>query len=168
MLNKIIPGHVNLPASLKALSTISQVQTDPRIRWAACIQPMGEKSLISIANYLKIPNEYSELALNVIRYQPTLLNIFQLNSEEILQLLEHLDAFRRPSRLQDFISSCQIPNESAKDFIQKIFEQLEKLDVKLLVAGLNTKDGEHIKTAIRKARLETIMREVMPNLKPLP
>ena len=55
----------------------------------------------------KVPSNYRDLALLVVKYQNDFYNALNLEAEELLTTLEHVDAFRRPDRFEDFLLSCE-------------------------------------------------------------
>lgn len=61
-----------------------------------------------IADTLKVPLECKDLSVLVTRELPLLLAFDELTSDEILDLLERLDAFRKPQRFQNVLTCTEI------------------------------------------------------------
>ncbi|RDS79412.1 multifunctional CCA addition/repair protein [Dyella monticola] len=66
----------------------------------------GVKPLRALALRLKVPTEYAELAERVCSEHLNVHRAFELKPATVLKLLTALDAFRRPERLQIFLTAC--------------------------------------------------------------
>jgi tRNA nucleotidyltransferase (CCA-adding enzyme) len=64
---------------------------------------------------LKVPASCKELALLVLQLAKTLQKTETLNAQNTLSLLEALDGFRRPERLQEGFEACAIAAQNTKD-----------------------------------------------------
>jgi tRNA nucleotidyltransferase (CCA-adding enzyme) len=70
-------------------------------------EPKGEKPLRALCARLGVPNEYRELALRVAMYHTHCHRALELRAETIISLFENLDLFRRPQRLEPFLTACE-------------------------------------------------------------
>jgi tRNA nucleotidyltransferase (CCA-adding enzyme) len=61
----------------------------------------------ALCDRLRVPNECRELAHGVTRYHLQCHRIRELRGETALALLEGLDAFRRPTRIESFLKACE-------------------------------------------------------------
>lgn len=96
-----------------------------------------------------VPVNYRELAVLASSYHG--INIHDLSAEQVIQLLEKLDAFRRPERFKDWLEMSQIAK------LNDFFEETQKIDSQLfLKQGL---EGKKLGEAIHNARVQKISRE---------
>ncbi|MDH3325828.1 MAG: multifunctional CCA addition/repair protein [Gammaproteobacteria bacterium] len=65
---------------------------------------------------LKVPKSYEQLALLVAEFHTQCHQALSLKSSTVLKLLERLDAFRRPERLDDFVKACEADAKGRKGF----------------------------------------------------
>lgn len=59
-----------------------------------------------ISRRLKVPKEFRELALSVTKHHLQIHRVKDMRAKKLLVLLESLDAFRRPERLEDILNAC--------------------------------------------------------------
>ncbi|MGR8949092.1 MAG: multifunctional CCA addition/repair protein [Gammaproteobacteria bacterium] len=59
-----------------------------------------------ISSRLRVPKDYRELAISVTKYHLKIHRARSLRADTLLELLEKLDAFRRPERLNDILAAC--------------------------------------------------------------
>jgi tRNA nucleotidyltransferase (CCA-adding enzyme) len=123
------------------------------------------KQLIqAIAKRYHISKAYHDLALLVANYHQSAHAITTKQASEIIELLEYLDAFRRPQRFAQWLVACEADWRGrqgfadkvylAKNFLLKLHEQLLSLSAKpLIAAGLQ---GEKVSAALRQQRLELL------------
>lgn len=155
-LRAIFPELENQPKIDEFLVKITSMTANPIIRFAAFLQGLEESSLVALCRRLKVPNDYYHLALLVLRYHSAYEVVNKKNAEEILQLLEHLDAFRRPERLFDFMVACFNAAPECQQRLQSAFQATAKVDIQQVIAGFNATQGHQIKAAIHAARREAI------------
>lgn len=67
----------------------------------------GVAPLRALCARLKVPAEHAALAELVCRHHLETHRAFELRASTVLELLERLDAFRRPERLQSFLLACE-------------------------------------------------------------
>lgn len=152
----IFPEIENQPTIDEALIKITSITANPIIRFAAFLQGLSEASLMALCRRLRVPNDYHHLALLVLRYHSVYEAVDKKNAEEILQLLEHLDAFRRPERLFDFMTACFNATPQCQQRLQSAFQATAKVDIQQVIAGLSATEGNKIKAAIHAARCQVI------------
>jgi len=61
----------------------------------------------ALCERLRVPSEYRDLARGVTRYHLQCHRVRELSAERILRVLEGLDAFRRPERVEHFLKACE-------------------------------------------------------------
>jgi tRNA nucleotidyltransferase (CCA-adding enzyme) len=146
-LKKLLPGLHDFTA-LKASITLTN---DPIIRFA-CLNFEACKNL-------KVPTEYQDLARLVSQYQNIYQEAVNLSPEQLLNLLEHLDLFRRPERLEPFVIACHAnypANHFEKsDAIRAAYTSASSVNTARIAQGFT---GIAIKKAIHSARIEAIAR----------
>ena len=122
-------------------------------------------SLIStLCDRLRIPAGHRQLAELVCQYHTHCHRAFELRISTIIKVLESLDVFRRPQRLDDFLLACEadargrlgfedLPYPQAELFRQS-FNAAKQVNIKDLVsAGAS---GKEIKKQLRFRRTEAI------------
>ena len=124
----------------------------------------GVEPLRALAARLKVPAEHAALAELVCRHHLDAHRALELRPATVLQLLERLDAFRRPERLQRFLAACEADKRgrlglSEGDYPQAAFLRAARdaaaaIDAKPFVAeGIA---GPKLGEAIRAARIGAI------------
>jgi len=146
-LKKLLPGLHDFTA-LKASVKLS---SDPIIRFATLN--------FQACKHLKVPTEYYDLARLVDEYHRVFHEAFNLSAEQLLTLLEHLDLFRRPERLEPFLMACHAKysgNDSTQSGrIRAAYTAASSVNTAKIAQGLT---GIAIKQAIHAARIEEIRR----------
>lgn len=92
---------------IKILKAVTALTIKEPIRFAALFSYIDQREIESLCMRVKVPGNYRDLALLVNKYQHDFHNSLKLNSEELLTMLEHVDAFRRPKRFADFLLACE-------------------------------------------------------------
>ncbi len=124
----------------------------------------GVEPLRALCARLKVPNEYAALAEQVCRHHLDAHRALELRPQTVLELLERLDAFRRPERLRRFLLACEADKRgrlglSDGDYPQAGFlhaarEAAAAIDAKpFLAKGLA---GPKLGEAIRRERMRAI------------
>jgi len=113
---------------------------------------------------LKVPAEHAAAAELVCRHHLEAHRAFELRPATVLELLETLDAFRRPDRLRVFLLACEADKRGRLGFAETAYPQADYLRAAQAAAaaivaapfvaqGLS---GVAIGSAIRAARLRAI------------
>ncbi len=94
---------------MQALQAACQLTTNAEIRFAAlCFaldaEPSGQ--LHQLCRRYRVPTHYHQLANLVAHHHLTAFRAKALNDEALLQLLSHLDIFRRSERFDNFLTAC--------------------------------------------------------------
>jgi len=145
-----------------SLEQATRLSEDPVVRFASLVHDVGKAAtdknnwpshrgheslglalLDDIKVRLGIPKEYAEIARLVCEHHTKLHRLKQLRASTVLSLLEALDAFRRPQRLEKFLLACEADAKGRTGLEQRSYPQgalLRKLqkaaaniDIKLLV-----------------------------------
>ncbi len=122
----------------------------------------------NINSRLRIPKEYGDLALLVCQYHTRMHRLEEMRSGTLLDLLEALDAFRRPQRLQRFLLACEADSRGRTGLENRPYPQRElllaalqaaaSLDVAGLLAGDDSasRQGGSIAELVHRKRCELI------------
>jgi len=108
------------------LEQATRLSDDPVVRYAALVHDVGKAVtdpeqwpshhdheslglplLDAISQRLSIPREYADVARLVCQHHTKLHRLNKLHADSILTVLEALDAFRRPQRLEKFLLACE-------------------------------------------------------------
>lgn len=127
-------------------------------------QEQGIKLIQQLCTKYHASSNFRELAILAIRFHEKVYRAHQLNSEELLTLLEKTDAFRRPERFQDFLLACEVNYCQSfqeqkvlftqNEFINNMLHATNKIDITQFVnSGL--KDNA-LGLAIHNKRLSVI------------
>jgi tRNA nucleotidyltransferase (CCA-adding enzyme) len=151
-LQKLFPEIQAWEKPLTALKASVKLTQDPIIRFAALMQAQNTDTLDAFSKHYRLPNEYPELASLVIRFQDPCHRALLLSAEELITLLESLDAFRRPERLDPWLTACEVAAPEAER-IRKAYRAAADVDTAALAQGLQ---GLAIREAIHQARVAAI------------
>jgi tRNA nucleotidyltransferase (CCA-adding enzyme) len=168
---------------LMVLEQATALSTDPVVRFAALTHDLGKGQtpadqwprhvghearsvtcVDAVCDRLKVPNDYRELARHVARHHGVVHNAQQLRAGTLLDLLETLDAFRRPERFESFLLACMADMRGRTGFEQRPYPQADYLrSVRSAAAGVSLDrsqfaglTGAEIGERVRRARLAAI------------
>ncbi|HVT31644.1 MAG TPA: multifunctional CCA addition/repair protein [Rhodanobacteraceae bacterium] len=124
----------------------------------------GVAPLRALAARLRVPAEHAALAEFVCRFHLDIHSAFELRPETLLSIIERIDAFRRPERLDPILIACEADkrgrlgaSESAypqADYVRAAHAAAAGVEARTFVAkGMR---GEAIGEAIRDARRQAI------------
>ena len=123
---------------------------------------IDDHSFGTLCERYRIPGAYRELAGMALRQRRTTHRLATLSAEELLDLLNALDAFRREQRFIDFLGVCEAEARSANPALRTyqpatLLQQARQvaLDVRVDTGGLT---GKVIGEKIRAARIEALER----------
>lgn len=178
--------HPEIDAGIHTMMVLQQatrLSSDPVVRFAALVHDLGKgttpraewprhvahehrsaKLIEALCQRLRVPNAYRELAVQVGRHHLLAHKATELRPATLLELLENLDAFRRPERFEQYITACEADARGRKGLENRDYPQAEFLravraaaaEVKpdpTTIAGLT---GEQIAERIRRERIARI------------
>lgn len=140
-----------LNTHITALTTCAEKTTDTIARFAALLKNLSEPSIISLCKRYCVPRNYFDLALITQKYQHTLKNLNNSDAEGIITLLENIDAFRRPERLEPFTLAS---DADKLDVLLNALQQAKQVDAQELIAQ-GFKDKE-IGRELHRLRVEKL------------
>ena len=150
-------GEPQRPAPLAALVRAAELTPDPRQRFAALAATLPPEAVERLGERLRLPNDYRRLALLAARHCKRIRQADRMAPGEILELLEGLDAFRRPETLDDLLPVCAAaaPGEAdTRGHLQKALAAARAVNAReLAAAGLK---GAALGEELRRRRTQAI------------
>jgi tRNA nucleotidyltransferase (CCA-adding enzyme) len=166
--------------TMMVLEQAARLSHDPIVRFAALVHDLGKGTtprdewprhiaheqrsvplIEAMCERLKIPNAYRETAIAVGRHHLLSHKAMELRDSTLLDLLEKLDAFRRPERFEQFVLACEADARGRKGLEDRDYPQSAFLrKARAIAAGVRPDSklfgglsGEQIGAHIRKERL---------------
>jgi tRNA nucleotidyltransferase (CCA-adding enzyme) len=112
--------------TLMVLDQAALLSGEPQVRFAALLHDLGKAStppaqwpshpgheersvalVEALAERLRLPGDYRDLAVIVARYHAIVHRAFDLKPKTILEFMERADAFRRPERFAQALLACE-------------------------------------------------------------
>jgi len=131
---------------MMVLEQAARLTSDPVVRFAALTHDLGKGQtpadhwprhvghearsvtcVDALCDRLRIPNDYRELARHVARHHGVVHNVQPLRSTTLLDLLETVDAFRRPERFEAFLLACMADMLGRAGFEERPYPQADYL-----------------------------------------
>ncbi|MDY6946242.1 MAG: multifunctional CCA addition/repair protein [Pseudomonadota bacterium] len=148
--------------TMMVLDQAAKLSADPVVRFAALTHDLGKATtpthelprhvaheergveiVEAMCDRLRIPNAYRELGILVSRYHLHMHKVTELRPRTVLELLENLDAFRRPARLELFLLACEADARGRKGLEQREYPQPEYLSrARAIAAGVTLSEAE--------------------------
>lgn len=152
--------HPEVDTGLHTLLSLQQavkLTDDPVVRYAVLVHDVGKgvtdkakwpshyahETLglplqADITKRLHVPNEFSKLAALVCEHHTKLHRIKELRPGTMLKLIEALDGFRRPERVQKFLLACEADAKGRTGLEDRDYPQNEYLTT--ILTGLSQLD----------------------------
>ncbi|TAN50479.1 MAG: multifunctional CCA addition/repair protein [Methylococcaceae bacterium] len=132
--------------TLLVLEQAARLSPDPIVRFAALTHDLG-KALTPEENWpshhghetlgltplkdlcwrIRVPNDYRALAEKVMRHHGRCHHILEMRASSVVDLLQALDAFRRPEWLTPFLLACQADSQGRAGLQQVPYPQADFL-----------------------------------------
>lgn len=168
---------------MMALREAARQKTNVEVRFAVLVHDLGKATTPShvlpkhcgheersvglirdLCRRLAIPNRYRDLAIPVARYHGLCHKVAELRPATILKILEAIDAFRRPDRLDDFLAACEADARGRRGREEISYDQAHRMRMALAAAAKITAQpfveqeltAEALGEAIRMARISAI------------
>jgi tRNA nucleotidyltransferase (CCA-adding enzyme) len=93
-------------AALAALDAAARSGAPLEVRFAALARALDPLAVESLAGRLKAPAACRDLALLAARHANTIVDAGELSAEELLELFDATDAWRRPERFSELVAAA--------------------------------------------------------------
>ncbi len=169
--------------TLMVVDMAARLSPSPEVRFAALTHDLGKGTtpsdilpshrghearsvvlLDALCERLKVPRRYCDLARVVARYHGLVHKVDELRPETILDLLEGMDAFRRPERFEQALTACEADYRGRTGYEEREYPQAAR--VRRFLAAAKSVDVGSIAAAaseptripqlVRKARVQAI------------
>ena len=118
----------------------------------------------ALCERIRVPADCRELAIAVARDHGNAHRALELRPATVVELLERVDAFRRPERFEEFLQACECDFHGRPGWEDKPYPQSEYLRQTLHVAQTidarmvaQNAEPVHIKKAINQARIAAVL-----------
>jgi tRNA nucleotidyltransferase (CCA-adding enzyme) len=173
--------------TMMVLRQATALSQDPRVRFAALVHDLGKgttrpevlpshigheersvRLIEEMGDRLRIPRDYRDLAQLVARYHGLSHRVEQLRPSTIVDVLDKLDAYRRPERFEQFLVACEADIRGRTGFEDRPYPQAQLWRRALQLAKSVQFDpdrwgelpGEEIRERIRQERIARVKREL--------
>jgi len=179
---------------LLCLQQAAKLSDDPVVRYATLVHDVGKgvtdaakwpshfahETLglplqSAISERLHVPNEFSKLAALVCEHHTKLHRIEELRPATLLKLIEALDGFRRPERVQKFLLACEADARGRtgledrdypqRNYLTSILDELAQLDIGALIKEAKPNNTQEFVQQSRLKLLSEIMARGTPTAK---
>ncbi len=179
------PGsHPEIDSGIHTLLTLqaaAALSCDPCIRFAALLHDLGKATtpicewpkhrnheekgvplVKQLCERLRVPREYTTLALLSCRFHLKIHQLAHLNAEQIMDVLDKTDAFRRPQLFQQLLVVCTADAQGCGSRVaypqaklwQSLLHDMQSINVEKIIKSGHS--GLAIKQQLRKLRVELI------------
>lgn len=140
----------------------------PRAEWPRhhAHETLGLPAIEALCARLRVPQEHRELGLLASRFHTHVHRGLELRTSTLLELLEHCDAFRRPTRFAEFLEACECDARGRLGFAEKPYPQRARVEqaleitrsISLTESEREGLDGAAIGERLRSKRLAALKR----------
>jgi tRNA nucleotidyltransferase (CCA-adding enzyme) len=123
-------------------------------------EQLGLEALESLAKRLRVPSDYRKFARMACQYVAVLQNLDDLDANEVVAVLEKVDAFRRPLLLKQLLVLCQAEwmcmgkAFNLSDIWEHALVECQQISVQSVIE--EGYQGEKIKTELHKRRVNRL------------
>jgi tRNA nucleotidyltransferase (CCA-adding enzyme) len=183
--------HPEIDAGVHTMMVLEQacrLSPDPIVRFAALVHDLGKGTtppeewprhvahehrsvplIEKLCARLRVPNAFKDLAVLVGRHHLVMHKADEVRAGTLLELLEHLDAFRRPERVEQFVLACEADARGRKGLENREYPQSNLVRrahaaaraVTLPEAARAGLEGEQIAQRYRQLRVEAIKEQLI-------
>ncbi len=169
--------------TMMVVDMAARLSPDPEVRFAALTHDLGKGStptdilpshkghegrsvvlLDALGERFKVPRRFLDLARIVARYHGQVHKLAELRPGTLLDLLEGADAFRRPDRFHQMVTTCEADFRGRAGYegrpypqgerLRRVFAAAAGLDMRQIVA--RAASPEQIPMRIREARVAAV------------
>ncbi len=128
--------------TMMVLEQAARLSPDTRVRFAALVHDLGKGTtppeewpkhiahehrgvalVEQLCERLRVPRDYRDLAVLVTQHHGVYHRAEDLRPSTLLELLERIDAFRRPERLEQYLLACEADSRGRPGFEYQHFPQ---------------------------------------------
>jgi tRNA nucleotidyltransferase (CCA-adding enzyme) len=132
--------------TMMVLEQACRLTEDPVVRFAALVHDLGKGTtppdewprhvaheqrsvplIEKLCARLRIPNQFRDVGVLVGRHHLVMHKADEVKATTLLDLLEHLDAFRRPARVEQFILACEADARGRKGLENRLYPQADRV-----------------------------------------
>jgi tRNA nucleotidyltransferase (CCA-adding enzyme) len=149
------PSRVQV--ALDALDAAAMAGDALEVRFAALARVLDPYAVDALASRLKLPADVRELALLAARHANTIVDAQELPPEAVLDLLNAVDAWRRPDRFEELLRAATAGERGTERVVQRL--QRARKAAAAIDAGAIAKasaGAQDIKNRVNAARLEAL------------
>ncbi|MBN9429724.1 MAG: multifunctional CCA addition/repair protein [Burkholderiales bacterium] len=157
-----------LPVRFAALTHDLGKGTTPPEQWPRHIahEARSVKLLDALCERLRVPGECRDLARLVAREHGLIHRVLELRASTLVELLERLDALRKPQRLEQVISACEADARGRLGFAEQPYPQAQRLRLAAqamrsvdagAVASQHAGSPTAIRDAVHRARVAAVV-----------
>ncbi|GAB2697009.1 multifunctional CCA addition/repair protein [Aliiglaciecola aliphaticivorans] len=127
-------------------------------------EELGVAPIQALSERLKVPNDCKELAIMTSEYHTHIHRALELRPATVLKVLNHCDAWRRPQRFKDLLTTCiadakgraglEDRDYPQADFMWQAFEAANGVEVKSIIEAGAV--GKNIKLRLNEKRIHAI------------
>ena len=125
-------------------------------RFTVMASCLTEEEIVVLCERLRAPKDYKELAFMAAANKNICLNALRLNADELVGVLEKLDAYRRPERFERFLVASAVGNDPECILYLQNAHQKTKM-VHLTKEIIESKVGKEIATELHKERVKKLL-----------
>ena len=143
-------------SALDVLDAAAEGGASLEVRFAALARALDPYAVEALADRLKVPASVRDLALLASRHGNAVLDAEALDAEAILELLNTVDAWRRPERFQDLLRAASAGEQGAERALARL--ERARAAAAAIDAGAVAKAGpkNDIKKRVNAARLAAV------------
>jgi len=180
------PHHPEIDTGVHTLMVLDQaarLSDEPVVRFAALLHDLGKgttpkeqwprhiahekrgvKLIEKLCDRLKAPNQFRELAVIAAREHGRAHRALEMRAATILDLLEAVDAFRRPERFEQFLLACEADARGRTGLEDRDYPQADLLrEARQAAAGVDARalaaeglNGREIAERLKELRTHAI------------
>lgn len=145
-----------------ALQWAKRLSSEPEVVWAV-LYFQGDESIDELSKRIKLPNKYNRLAIKVKQFFPSITQLNLLSAQQVYNLLQGLDAYRRPEILTPMIAACQALHQQ-RDYPQgQLLYRCWQLSAEVTAKSCVNKNliGKQIGEYIQQQRITVIASQLI-------
>ncbi|MCD6039313.1 MAG: cca [Gammaproteobacteria bacterium] len=150
----LLPQLAASSAGFTALKQAVVLSPHSPVRFAALLHTLSENEIKTLCERYRVPTDYRTIAILVSKYLPYYQDAKNLSADDMLNLLLATDAFRRPDRFKDFLTSCTACSSiNATAWLLAGRDAAKKIEIKELTAYYS---GQELAKKIKEKRWRAI------------